>query len=127
MRVPSKYMLHLSDINWFSPGPKQQRKFRRLMMHRIKWAESRSRNKEKGKLIEFVFTKKPCHILILKTKWKGKSVSLTLSLSLPIYLEVNQVSLDLIVMPPPVRSISLFILSHYFFLCHQMTVTMRVE
>ncbi|GFO33052.1 U4/u6 small nuclear ribonucleoprotein prp3 [Plakobranchus ocellatus] len=28
-------------------GPKQQRKFRRLMMHRIKWAESRTRNKEK--------------------------------------------------------------------------------
>ncbi|GFR79910.1 U4/U6 small nuclear ribonucleoprotein Prp3, partial [Elysia marginata] len=27
--------------------PKQQRKFRRLMMHRIKWAESRTRNKEK--------------------------------------------------------------------------------
>ncbi|KAK3753763.1 hypothetical protein RRG08_017817, partial [Elysia crispata] len=28
-------------------GPKQQRKFRRLMMHRIKWAESRTRNKDK--------------------------------------------------------------------------------
>ncbi len=29
-------------------GPKQQKKYRRLMMHRIKWAEDRKSKKEEG-------------------------------------------------------------------------------
>lgn len=32
-------------------GPKQQRKFQRLMLHRIKWAESQKRSKDKGNQI----------------------------------------------------------------------------
>ena len=42
--TPQKIVEHLQTF-YLSAGPKQQKKFKRLMLHRIKWGEKSKRGK----------------------------------------------------------------------------------